>query len=367
MSHELRTPMNAILGFSQLLEADTIHPLTEDQQEYVSEILTAGSHLLTLINEVLDLSRIEAGKLNLTIEDTNLDDIINECIHLVAPQLKERNITLEQDTDHSGHTIKADPTRIKQVLINLISNAIKYNKTNGQIFIKCQPKRDYMRISITDTGIGISADKIEQLFTAVNRLGAESSSTEGTGIGLVITKKIIELMNGQIGVNSQAGKGSTFWIDIPLALSKSPESQANKTEKPNTKQTAHLTGEVATVLYAEDNAANMSLVKQILKPYASIKLLCANEAVTGIKLVNEHQPDLILMDINLPGMDGFQALEQLRNEETTAHIPIIAVSANAMNIDIDRALAAGFNNYITKPLDIDKFINTIKQTLQPEP
>lgn len=368
MSHELRTPMNAILGFSQLLEADKDSGLSGTQYQFISEILTAGNHLLTLINEILDLSRIEAGKLTLTIEDVHLKEVIDECVRLITPQLENYNITLTLEPNCQDVILKADHTRVKQVLINLLSNATKYNTPGGKIFIKCHNNGTRLRINITDTGKGIDNDKLNQLFTAFNRLGAESSEIEGTGIGLVISKKVIEMMAGEIGVESQPGKGSTFWIEIPLADTHQTAASQDRTEIPVTDTTIRdIKDTTGSVLYIEDNRTNMMLVQNIIAQFSSLELLEASEAQTGIALAAKYQPNLILMDISLPGIDGFEALAILRNQESTRNIPVIAVSASAMKADIIRAQATGFKNYITKPINISDFINTIELTLHARP
>ena len=366
MSHELRTPMNAILGFTQLMEESTKDPLPIAHRKRTKQILKAGNHLLELINEVLDLTSIESGKVTISLEPVCISGLVEEVLSVVRPLAQGFNIKLfDQITLKKRFYVMADKTRLKQVLLNLISNGIKYNRQEGSVTLSAHNEHDSkLRINIMDTGMGIPEEKFNQLFAPFNRLGAENSEVEGTGIGMTISKKLIELMNGSIGVKSTLGKGSTFYISLPFCQLQQGESEVEKlsTEGKNKKIEGDL--HPFTLLYIEDNVANMRLVEDILEDYPEIKLLSSSNAEMGLDIALYQKPDLILMDINLPGMDGVEALKRLKNFEETHDIPIIAISANAMKKDIDLTLAEGFKAYITKPIDIGKFRKTIEEELR---
>jgi signal transduction histidine kinase/CheY-like chemotaxis protein len=367
MSHELRTPMNAILGFGQLLEYDTKEPLSNSQKERVDEILKAGNHLLKLINEVLDLSRIESGQLDLSVEDILVSNAIDDALTLIGPLAAERNIQITNHlSNHPKLSIQADLTRFKQVLLNLLSNAVKYNQDGGSITLDFQKNgEDRIRINITDTGKGIPEENLNHLFKPFNRLGNENSAVEGTGIGLTITKHLIEMMGGTISVHSTPGKGSQFSIFFPVGQ-ELDLAREDRVIRPSQKSPGGMDEQKWTLLYVEDNPANLMLVEQILQSRSDIKLLSAPQARMGIELALVHKPDLILMDINMPEMDGITAMKELQNYEETENIPIIAVSANAMESDIKKGLSAGFNGYITKPFNIPKLFIEIARFLKPE-
>ena len=370
MSHELRTPMNAIMGFSQLLNLEVEQPLNASQKENVSEILKASDHLLELINEVLDLAKVEAGRIDLSIEDVLLGDEIVESLQLIMPLADKRGISIElfhEDTEISmnnlikyQNVVRADHTRMKQVIINLLSNAVKYNSENGKITIKCNKSGNNVRMSITDTGNGLNQEQQDQLFTAFNRLGAENTDIEGTGIGLVITKNIVELMGGRIGVKSEPGMGSTFWFELPSG-SVEPDDNEQAT---NLSEIPMDLEEARTVLYIEDNPANLRLVTQLLGRLPNLHMWSAHEPMLGLELASENKPDLILLDINLPGIDGFEVLKLLRQRNETSAIPVIAISANAMPKDIEKGLAAGFVDYITKPIDVHRLLTAVDDKLK---
>jgi len=377
MSHELRTPMNAIIGFGQLLLMED-DELTKNQAENVNEILNAGNHLLGLINEVLNLSKIEAGKIELSIDAVNLGDVLVESICLVAPLVDRKGINISVEypgeaigidsLSNRGPVVRADSSRLKQVMINLLSNAIKYNHDNGSIVIRCHINDSTAKIEVVDTGIGISKKQQKELFMAFNRLGAEQSEVEGTGIGLIITKNIIELMGGEIGVESELGEGSSFWVSIPLDRHTSilPQADQNiRSDKYLSQNSNSAPGVLASrkVLYIEDNPANLRLVSRVMAKRDDIHLFTAPESETGLGLAFERAPDLVLLDINLPGMDGFEVLQQLRANEKMSNMPIIAVSANAMPNDIDKGLKAGFNSYITKPINISELLDAVDDAL----
>ncbi|MFQ5443041.1 MAG: ATP-binding protein, partial [Nitrospinales bacterium] len=364
MSHELRTPLNAILGFAQLFFFNSDENLNDSQKVRINEILKAGKHLLELINEVLDLSRIEAGKITLSLEAVGLQEILDEVISIILPLAEQKGIHITfPEAQDSDLTVTADRIRLKQVLLNLFSNAVKYNIEGGSVTLKAEKtKDDKVVVHITDTGIGIPQEKLNSIFEPFNRLGAENSEIEGTGIGLCITKRLIELMAGEIFVESHLGEGSRFSIELPKG--KKLELLEAKHEKYSVPSLPVITGDQKyTLLYVEDNPANLLLVKQLLDNRQDIHLLTAPEAQLGIDLALSHQPDLILMDINLPGMDGVTALKRLKQNKKTSEIPIIAVSANAMESDINCAMKAGFDAYITKPLVIESFVETIQKFL----
>jgi len=376
MSHELRTPMNAILGFSQLLIMDIEKNLTDSQQASIKEINSAGTHLLNLVNEILDLSKIESGQLVLSMEAVMLCDVIGEAWHLIIPLADKQGISVKMT--HNGQIIKegeeccqqiqltVDYTRFKQVLINILSNAIKYNRKNGSILVSCNQNKDnLLSIRISDTGKGLDKEQQSLLFEPFERLGAESTGIEGTGIGLVITKKLVELMDGRIGVESVLNEGTTFWLEFPCSVyekADAPTLECSNTTKIK-EELISKSKQKQTVLYIEDNPANLHLVEQVLANIPNITFLDASEALLGIELAISHQPDLILMDINLPGMDGFKALEKLQQNETTVHIPVIAISANAMPKDIENGKKSGFKEYITKPIDVKNLLEIVEINL----
>lgn len=364
MSHELRTPLNAILGFAQLLNMESEN---EEEQGFIKEILTAGNHLLNLISEILDLSRIEAGKLAFDTDVVSLGEVIDESIKMTRQFAESRSVSIHLDRDsfESGK-VKADYVRLKQVLINLISNAIKYNQLEGQVLIKALPKNDgYVRIEIKDTGLGMTDAEVGRLFTPFERLGRDKDGIDGTGIGLVISKEIIEHMGGNIGVESQYGSGSTFWFTLSCTSDeyvKQEDATVTETLSEAEKIVPGLDG-VKTLLYIEDNAANLRLVQQAMQNKPGMELLWEENALDGIATAEEKQPDLILMDIQLPSMDGNEALLKLQENPATKNIPVLAVSANAMESDIQYSLSIGFKGYITKPIDIQELFKSIDNIL----
>lgn len=359
MSHELRTPMNAILGFGQLVEKEE---MPAKQKSFIEEIMSAGRHLLKLIDEVLDLSSIEAGKINLVFEDFNAGDLINECIVNMQTFSVQHGVTLSVKNDIcSNVNMRMDRMRVKEVLQNLISNAIKYNDDDGAVLINCeQVTSEKLRINVVDTGPGISKEHELMLFEPFNRLGKEYGDIEGTGIGLSIAKRLMELMDGEIGVQSVPSGGSVFWIECNIGHSIS-QFDARKEPLGNKNKLSTMQ---CKALYVEDNPANMRLLENVFLNHGIAKLYTAPTAEMGIELARECKPDVILMDINLPGMDGYEALSRLRNYPETIDIPIIAISAAAMPRDIDRGLAAGFKYYLAKPIDVYELLDAIKNLLQ---
>jgi len=363
MSHELRSPLNAILGFAQLMDSE-FPPATVSQKASIEQILHAGWYLLELINEILDLAVIESGKLSLSEEPVSLAEVLVECQAMIEPQAQKRSIKLTFPKFDAHYYIRADRTRLKQVLINLLSNAIKYNRINGTVAVECNmssPQRT--RISIRDTGAGLAPDKLKQLFQPFNRLGQENSSEEGTGIGLVMSKRLVELMGGVIGVESKVGEGSVFWFELSAATAPLIPVKKAK-EKTIAHSKAIDNAPLRTLLYVEDNPANLTLVEQLIARRPELRLLTAINGNLGIELARKKQPEVILMDINLPGISGIQALKILRDDPSTAHIPVLAISANAMQDDIKRGIEAGFFRYLTKPIKVDEFMEALNLALE---
>ena len=362
MSHELRTPLSAILGFAQLIESGSPAP-TMTQKRSVDQILKAGWYLLDLINEILDLALIESGKLSLSLEPISLSEVMRECQAMIEPQAQKRGISVTFPHIEIRYFVEADRTRVKQVLINLLSNAIKYNKMGGTVVVECVTKdAGRIRICVADSGDGLTADNLAQLFQPFNRLGQESNAEEGTGIGLVVCKRLMELMGGVIGVESEVGKGSVFWMDLNLTTE--PQAVGSAAESTDAARApARGSAQMYTLLYVEDNPANLMLVEDLIARRADIRLLSARDGNRGIEIARASRPDVILMDINLPGISGITALKILALDPTTAHIPVVALSANAMPRDIARGLEAGFFRYLTKPIKVNEFMETLDVTL----
>ena len=360
MSHELRTPMNSVIGFGQLLESDPSLP--DQQRGYVREMLRGGRHLLNLINDLLDLARIEAGRLAVSLEPVRAADVIDDCLSLLRPLAERRAITLAGPAGTAGQLLLADRTRLKQVLLNLLGNAIKYNHDGGQVQVTVGDVQGRLRIGVRDTGPGLTPAECARLFTPFERLGADQTGTEGAGIGLALSARLVELMQGRIGVESRPGRGSTFWVELdraaaqagavsttaPMALD-GPEWQAPAGE--------HL------VLYIEDNPVNIVLMEAMLARLPGVRLATATHPLAGLAMAHELQPALILLDIQMPDMDGYEVLERLRDSAATARIPVVAVSANAMDLDVERGLAAGFARYLTKPIDLRALLSAVSAVL----
>lgn len=365
MSHELRTPLNAILGFAQLIEAGDPPP-TSGQQSRVEQILKAGWYLLELVNEILDLAVIESGSVSMALEPLRLSEVLADCQAMIEPLAQASGITVSYCLLDAPQWVQADRIHLKQVLVNLMSNAIKYNQTNGSVEVSCSTgSQGRVRISVRDTGKGLSVEKLRQLFQPFNRLGQETGNVKGTGIGLVVSKRLVELMDGEIGVNSTEGVGTDFWVefdparDTPLVANAGADDvhERLKSEALDTNAIQH------TLLYVEDNLQNLQLVEALIARRPHLRLLTARDAPSGLALARRHLPAIILMDISLPGMSGLQALKLLREDPTTQHIPVLALSANAMALDIEQGLAAGFFRYITKPIKIDAFMKVLDETL----
>ena len=358
MSHELRTPMNAILGFGQLLQMNAKEPLSDDQRDYVDAILQGGGHLLELINDVLDLSVIEAGRIDVAYESVEPADIAEECVSLARMMADKHGITIDDRCARAPTArVWADRTRLKQVLLNLLSNAVKYNRDGGSVTLDCRPTpQGMLRLTVADTGKGFPAERREELFRPFSRLGAETSGVDGTGIGLALCKRLVELMDGRIGFESRTGEGSTFWIELPLAA----EEEDGATSRASGPGPA--AGE-RCILYVEDNPADVHLMEAIVARLPAVALVSAHNAELALKLAEFHGPAVIIMDINLPGMDGFEALKRLRQSAATRDIAVIAVSSAATKTDAENYLAAGFRDFLSKPIRVDTALAVLAQAL----
>ena len=365
MSHELRTPLNAILGFSQLLKSDPAFPEQSEQHDSLSEISDAGRHLLNLVDEVLDLSRIEQGQLDVRIESVRIMPLVQECLSLMKPIAGDREISMHLEVE-SNLAVRADRTHLKEVVLNLLSNAIKYNKPKGSVSIKSgETASGGIVIEIVDTGRGIADEQMDRLFQPFERLGDALDGIEGTGIGLALAKKLTELMDGEIGVESVAGEGSRFWIELPDSGRTRVNNGAGKQDGETAVQVLDETEPVRrSLLYIEDNPSNMRLVRRALATRPELRLLEAVDGEAGLELARNEHPDLILLDLNLPGRDGLSILREMRADADLSAIPVIAVTANATASDREMGLEAGLDGYVTKPISIPEFIQTIDQVLE---
>ncbi len=358
MSHELRTPMNAILGFGQLLESEA---LTSVQLDYVKEITGAGRHLLALINELLDLARIEVGKMSVKLESVDLAQALAEAVRLVRPLAEQRSVQLiEYDPQDVSICILADRIRFKQVLLNLLSNAVKYNHRNGEVSVSVsRADSGWIRVSVSDTGRGISEEKRAAVFKPFERLGAEKGTEDGVGIGLSISSKLAELMGGRLDFTSTEGKGSTFWIDIPAAR----REETTLPEGPGAMVSAIAPPRPRPILYIEDNPSNVRLMERIFERFTDKRLITAATGLAGLAAALESRPELILLDINLPDISGYEVMKRLAQDARTAEIPVVALSADAMPADVTRGLGAGFRRYLTKPVNIPRLQQVLDEVL----
>ncbi len=366
MSHELRTPLNAIMGFGQLLANSTVSLPEVKRVEFTRHIVNAGSHLLDLINEILDLARIESSSVMLSLEPVAIDDLLQECRTMIAPTAQRQRIRLLFPQSPQESVI-ADRTRLRQVLLNLVSNAVKYNRDGGSVTVDVRADASgRVRIAFQDTGAGLRPDQLASLFQPFNRLGQEAGKVEGTGIGLVVTKRLIELMGGTIGVESTVGVGSVFAIELKAAIPVQPAVPAptgNDAGAAPPRAALPLGETSPLVLHVEDNPANLRLVREILEMRGDVRQISAPDARLGIDLARAHLPQVILLDINMPGMSGLEALAVLQSDPVTARIPVVAITANAMAGDVSRGLAAGFFRYVTKPIDMDRLNDAVDAAL----
>jgi PAS domain S-box-containing protein len=365
MSHELRTPMNAILGFGQMMQYNPNEALTDTQNDCVNQIIKGGAHLLELINEVLDLAKIEAGKADLCMEEIGTGKIVDECISMVVTMAEQNKITINGPAPGlDDYMVRADSMRLKQVLLNLLSNAVKYNRRGGDVIIfHSATPGGLLRISVKDTGAGIAVEKQNQLFQPFSRLGAETTEIEGTGIGLTVTRQLMKLMGGRVGFDSLEGRGSTFWIELPLS-EKSAEDAPLSDGPAENSGGKKIAGLSATVLYVEDNPANVQLIETLADRIDGFELICAGNAEDGLGLAESKVPDVILMDINLPGMSGIEALKRLRQNGKTENIPVIALTATATKKDIEKGMEAGFDEYLTKPFQVEAITAALERVLK---
>jgi CheY-like chemotaxis protein/anti-sigma regulatory factor (Ser/Thr protein kinase) len=362
MSHELRTPLNAILGFAQLLWRDRREPLSERHKQRVEHILKGGEHLLRLINDILDLSRIEAGQVSISTEPVSVRDVLEEVERTLQPLAARQQIALRIESFPSGlPMVAADRTRFAQILMNLGANAIKYNRPNGDVAFSVSQLDDELRVTVKDTGIGIPLDKQASIFQPFQRAGQETGPIEGTGIGLVITRRLAALMSGDVGFHSVPGKGSEFWISLPIHSSRL-SSQAPPALGDVDVERLVRAG-LRRVLYVEDNPANVLFMRDLLSNFESIDLTVATTAELGIELADQLRPHVIIMDINLPGMSGLDALRALRARAELQHIPVIALTAAASERDRQLGMHAGFYRYLTKPVQVDELIGALETLL----
>jgi ribose transport system substrate-binding protein len=358
MSHELRTPLNGILGFAQLLELD--QTLNEQQHDFVQEILNGGRHLLNLINEMLDLSRIETGKLKVALDIVHFPTIVSECINIVQPLAKRKNIMINEQLDQCQNiSVLADPTRLKQILLNLLDNAIKYNRVNGEIKISCHVEGKELVIHVVDTGKGFSVEEYNKVFDPFYRI--DGTKEEGAGIGLSLAKQLVNVMDGRMGVTSTKGKGSDFWFSLPIhnhPLDERPFYEQNEDHAINDHDVSKY-----RVLYIEDNESNLHLVNKVFESKPFYTLLSARNGKEGLKMASDEKVDLILLDLTLPDINGYEVFEILKTNDQTKDIPVIALSANVMPQDIQTALDKGFKDYLIKPINVKEFLSSLSETL----
>jgi PAS domain S-box-containing protein len=358
MSHELRTPLNAILGFAQLLQRDKRTPLNERQLGMVDHVLRGGQHLLRLIDEILDLSKIEAGSVPMSPEPVSLAEVLRESESTLAPLAERAGVALVVADVTDLPPVFADRTRISQILLNFGSNAIKYGRRGGTMTIDALVEGEHVRVRVIDTGLGIPADQQDRVFQPFHRAGREAGPIEGTGIGLTITKRLAEMMGGSVGFVSVEGEGSTFWVCLPVAAH-APIAAAAPTARASEASAERR----RTVLYVEDNPANLAFMDTLVDSIEGLALLTAPSAELGLELARAHRPDLVILDINLPGMNGFDALQRLGEWPETRRIPTIALTASATERDIKRGLEAGFARYLTKPVKVDELTRAFEELL----
>jgi PAS domain S-box-containing protein len=361
MSHELRTPLNAILGFAQLLQRDKKEPLSSRHKDRVDQILKGGEHLLRLIDDILDLSRIEAGRVSISAESVGVAEVLQTVRTTLEPMAVRLGIRLEMTSlGASAPAVHADRTRFAQILMNFGSNAIKYNRPGGRVTFRVSGREEVVRITVEDTGMGIAASKQDKLFQPFQRAGQETGPIEGTGIGLVITKRLAELMHGRVGFTSTEGKGSEFWVEMPVhEMHHSSALPARSAASPMHFAAALKT----TILYVEDNPANVTFMEDLLDSFDNLHLITAPTAEMGIELARAKAPAVIIMDINLPGMSGLDALQVLRGQDDTCRIPVIALTAAASERDRKRGEEAGFFRYLTKPVKVDELETALQSLL----
>jgi signal transduction histidine kinase/CheY-like chemotaxis protein len=357
MSHELRTPLNAVLGFGQLLEVDQ---LSEEQRESVHQILNGGKHLLDLINEALDIAGIEAGRIFLTKEQLPVEEVVLDAMNMIQPLAADRGVTLRAEVPADIGCVLADRRRTRQVLLNLLSNAVKYNRPNGVVIIGCrQEPVGWARIEVGDDGPGIAPQDVSRLFVPFERLGADGSGVEGTGLGLALSMDLARAMGGELGVESALGQGSTFWFALPLAGESGVEDQGPEVEP----RPAHSAHDQAIVLHIDDDPAIRMLVKRILAARPTYQLMSVAQGSLGVELAQEHHPHLILMDLNLPDMSGKDVLRRLQSDPRTREIPVVVISGDNSHDGARRSLEAGAIGYLTKPFDVRHLLEVVDEAV----
>ncbi len=358
MSHELRTPLNAILGFAQLLEMDE---LPDEQRDSLSHILSGARHLLGLINEVLDIAAIEAGRMSLSLEPVAVAEVVAEAVSLIRPLAEQSGIPLMAESPEAwdGYVF-GDRQRVKQILLNLLSNAVKYNHEGGRVDLTCERVAEQrLRITVTDTGPGIPPESLDRLFVAFERMGREQTAVEGTGLGLPLSKRLAEVMSGTMGVTSAVGQGSSFWVELPLTADPIQRTMPfGPTPLPDQPQQL---SPILTVLYIEDNLSNLQLVERVLSRLPAVKLITAMRPQLGLDLASKHHPDLILLDLHLPDMPGQQVLQRLRADPATARIQVVILSADARPELVGRLLhEEGVRAFLTKPLEVKQLLDLLR-------
>ncbi len=359
MSHELRTPLNAMLGFAQLLELDRKPPLAAHQHEWTAQIQQAGWHLLHMINDTLDLSRIESGHIKLEIANVDLGALVSGTVAMMQPGAAKRRIRIASALDPAAAAVRGDATRVKQIVTNLLSNAVKYNVDDGQVHVTSWAEgRDHVALAVQDTGLGMSAEQLQALFQPFNRLGREHGGTEGTGIGLVISRRLAELMGGRLEAQSQPGQGSTFVLTLPrAALSEAPHTRTSRPDVLNDEYRRRI------VHYVEDNETNAEVMRGILARRPQVELQVSTTGLDGLAALRLQPPSLILLDMHLPDIDGLELLRHVKADSALAAIPVIVLSADATAARIDQAFAEGASEYVTKPVNVAGFLALIDRTL----
>ncbi len=352
MSHELRTPLNSVLGFAQILQMELESP---SELEMIGYIVKSGGYLLELINEVLDISRVESGSIAVSLELVSIEAIVAECLQVVAHDAAAAGVEIVNLCDLARH-VRADPQHLRQVIVNLLSNAIKYNHTGGTVTLDCADESGRVRLRVTDTGSGVAPELFERLFAPFDRLDADAKGIEGTGLGLALSKGLMEAIGGSLGVESEPGTGSTFWLELPLATTSANFAETDRDATPLGDVSTDVT---ATVLYIEDNVGNVRLLERLLVHRPNVRLLTTLEGSVGVDLARQHRPDLILLDVHMPDLSGFEVLELLRADERTAAIPVVMLSADASHEQIQRFRDAGARDYLTKPLDLQHFLSQL--------
>ncbi len=352
MSHELRTPLNSVLGFAQILQMEMESP---SELEMIGYIVKSGGYLLELINEVLDISRVETGSIAVSLELVSIQTLVAECLRVVSSDAATAGVTIINNCDEARQ-VRADPQHLRQALVNLLSNAIKYNHSGGTVTLSCEEEAGRVKLCVTDTGPGVAPQLHDRLFAPFDRLDAESKGIEGTGLGLALSKGLMEAIGGSLGVKSEPGSGSTFWLDLPLATTSTSFAavELDASVQPNTNPAV-----TATVLYVEDNIGNVRLMERLMIHRPAVRLITSLAGNLGVELAQQYRPDLILLDVHMPDLSGFEVLELLNKDGRTASIPVVMLSADASHEQIQRFRDAGARDYLTKPLDLQHFLTQL--------